>query len=69
LIWTFGKYRGPDEACMAHTSTTLGADVDAVEVVRVARLAVQVNRDFPLFCLMEGRACTKPEMVMGVNIS
>ncbi len=53
----------------APTSTTLGADVDVVEVARVARLAVLGhNRDFLLFCLMEGRVLVPNPRWLRVSI-
>ena len=58
-----------DEACRAPTSTTLCADADVIEVARVARLAVLGhNRDFLLFCLMEGRVLVPNPRWLWVSI-
>ena len=60
---------GLDEACRAPTSTTLCADADVIEVARVARLAVLGhNRDFFLFCLMEGRVLVPNPRWLWVSI-
>ena len=56
-------------ACRAPTSTTLWADADVIEVARVARLAVLGhNRDFLLFCLMEGRVLVPNPRWLWVSI-